>query len=1090
MAHERSALLLWLLVLVFSFTSAMASRAENPRSVGLTPEERAWLDAHASESVLFFNTSFPPIEFVSDQGTFAGMGADVMALVEQRLGVVFPKQASDDWNRHLAALESGACAIAPTIVRTAERERYAFFTTPYAVVPVVIITAEAFVGGKRLEDLEGRRVAVVAGYATQTYLGQDASGRFEVVSMPDVPQGLQAVSFGQVDAFVENLAVAAYYIQKKGIPNLRVAGNTDYAFEWRIGVSRNYPLLHSAIQKALDTITESDIEAIRNRWISLDIGEWLDPNARRLLRIINAIVAVVMAGLLIVSYFLMRRLKEKVANLKMAQQALLEQGELLKMATAATQAGIWDYYPARRVVYLSRQWFGMLGYDAVGREETVEELQSYMHPEDRPMVDHHYRDYIAARGREPFEMEFRFRQANGSWCWVLSKGRAVEWDPDGVPLRLIGLDTNIQTLKDAQAGMAQSEALFRAIFDHAPYAITINNPEDGRYLAANQAFLSDRGIGQDELSNFKTSDFADIGDEETGKVVDTLRKQGFVKNLETTIRRLDGSQSHIMFSSVLLDVGGHQQVLSMTVDITEKKRAEKALKESEARFRSLFMMAPLPLIEIATDGRIVELNERFIQTLGYGLGEIGTVDDFLSVAFPDSDYRRKVASDLRQAVDQELASRSNIATGEYQVTCKDAAVRQMLIGASLIGESYLVSFVDVTDWKRAEVERQKLQEQLLQVQKLEAVGVLAGGVAHDFNNMLGAIIGYTELVMDGTDAGDPIRQNLAKILDVAQRSANLTRQLLAFARKQRVEPVRFDLNESVEAVLKMLRRLIGEDIELTWMPGKGRFTVYMDPTQFDQILANLCVNARDAIADVGKITIQTASVSLDGAFCEPHPDCVAGDYVRLSVKDNGSGIDQETIPHIFEPFFTTKGVGQGTGLGLAMVYGIVKQNSGFIRVESEPGWGTTFNIYLPQQAVAAAAEQETDSEEIPHGRGETILMVEDDPTIREIGQMMLQRLRYTVLPAPTPGDAIRLVEEKGAELDLLITDVVMPEMNGRELTQRLLSMRPGLKYIYMSGYTADVVVNRGVSDDKDHFIQKPFSLRELAVKIRAVLDQR
>ncbi len=293
----------------------------------------------------------------------------------------------------------------------------------------------------------------------------------------------------------------------------------------------------------------------------------------------------------------------------------------------------------------------------------------------------------------------------------------------------------------------------------------------------------------------------------------------------------------------------------------------------------------------------------------------------------------------------------------------------------------------------------------MQVQKLEAVGVLAGGVAHDFNNMLGAIIGYTELVMDGTDAGDPIRQNLAEILDVAQRSANLTRQLLAFARKQRVEPVRFDLNESVEAVLKMLRRLIGENIELTWMPGKGCFTVYMDPTQFDQILANLCVNARDAIADVGKITIQTATVSVDDAFCASHPDGIAGDYVRLSVKHNGSGIDQETIPQ---------------------------------------------------------------------GRGETILMVEDDPTIREIGQMMLQRLNDTVLSAPTPSDAIRLVEEKGADIDLLITDVVMPEMNGSELTQRLVSMRPGLKYIFMSGYTADVVVHRGVSDDKDHFIQKPF----------------
>jgi signal transduction histidine kinase len=387
----------------------------------------------------------------------------------------------------------------------------------------------------------------------------------------------------------------------------------------------------------------------------------------------------------------------------------------------------------------------------------------------------------------------------------------------------------------------------------------------------------------------------------------------------------------------------------------------------------------------------------------------------------------------------------------------------------------------------SEQKRILLENQLLQAQKMESVGRLAGGVAHDFNNMLGAIMGYSELAMHTMDSSDPIRKHFGKILDAAQRSANLTRQLLAFARKQTVEPVVFDLNASVEGTLKMLRRLIGENIDLAWLPATGKCTVRMDPSQLDQILTNLCVNARDAIADVGKVTIKTDTADFDEIACGGYADGVPGEYVLLSVGDNGCGMDQKTQDHIFEPFFTTKGVRHGTGLGLATVYGIVKQNHGFIQLDSKPGIGTTFTIYLPRHAGGAETATEDSDNAIPHSQGETILMVEDDPTMREMGLLMLQRLGYTVLSAATPGEAIRMAEEEQTDIHLFITDVVMPEMNGREMAERLLAIRPRMKHLFMSGYTADVIAHQGVLEEGVNFIHKPFSVKDLAVKIRAVL---
>ena len=388
------------------------------------------------------------------------------------------------------------------------------------------------------------------------------------------------------------------------------------------------------------------------------------------------------------------------------------------------------------------------------------------------------------------------------------------------------------------------------------------------------------------------------------------------------------------------------------------------------------------------------------------------------------------------------------------------------------------------DRKREAAARESLQGQLNQAQKMESVGRLAGGVAHDFNNMLGVILGFTELSLEAVSPGHPLHDGLLEIRKAADRSADLTRQLLAFARKQTITPKVLDLNETVEGMLKMLRRLIGEHIDLGWRPGREAGSLKMDPSQIDQILVNLCVNASDAIEGTGSITIETGAAAFDEDACVRHAGYLPGEYVRLSVTDTGCGMDAETVAHIFEPFFTTKKVGEGTGLGLATVYGIVKQNDGFIEVYSEPGQGSVFNIFLPRHKAKSVPEAKDGASPKPIVPGQaTILLVEDEPALLNMTCAMLRRLGYTVLAASSPGEAIRLAEQHPGEIHLLMTDIVMPEMNGRDLAKTLLGLYPDIKRLFMSGYMSEVVAHHGVLDEGVSFLQKPFAMKELTAKL-------
>jgi PAS domain S-box-containing protein len=487
----------------------------------------------------------------------------------------------------------------------------------------------------------------------------------------------------------------------------------------------------------------------------------------------------------------------------------------------------------------------------------------------------------------------------------------------------------------------------------------------------------------------------------------------------------------------------------------------------------------------------VDINEGFARLTGYTREElIGRTVEEVDVWIDPAALRNLLAGLKEKGFYENL---------ETDFRRKDGSAATALMSAKILvlkGVKHVLSITrDISDRKRAEAERVKLQDQLLQSQKMESVGRLAGGVAHDFNNMLGVILGHMEMALETVPPGEPLHADLRQIEKAARRSADLTRQLLAFARKQTIIPKVLDLNETVEEALKMLRRLIGEDIQLAWIPGSNLWPVRMDPSQIDQILANLCVNARDAITGVGKIAIETANIACDKADCADHPDALPGDYVCLSVSDDGCGMDKETQGKLFEPFFTTKEFGKGTGLGLATLYGIVKQNNGFVHVLSEPDQGSTFRICLPRyNGPAAKARPEatatgtTKAAETDRLRGEaTILVVEDEPDLLDLVQLMLERQGYEVLAAVTPGEALRLAEAHTGTIHLLITDVVMPEMNGRELADKILALHPQIKCLFTSGYTADVIAHHGVLDTGAAFIQKPFFRNALAAKVRAVL---
>ncbi|GLI34985.1 hypothetical protein DAMNIGENAA_24180 [Desulforhabdus amnigena] len=550
---------------------------------------------------------------------------------------------------------------------------------------------------------------------------------------------------------------------------------------------------------------------------------------------------------------------------------------------------------------------------------------------------------------------------------------------------------------------------------------------------------------------------------------------------EFSHRRSDGSIRDVEVYSSKIKVKGKELLHSIVHDVTERKRVERMLQEREAKYRDLFENAPIGIFSTTSRGQALSVNTAMARILGYRSPQEAIE------RYPDLRSQLYVNPGWRDRFLQLLQEKDYVENFEYEARRADGKTVWLSMNARIAKRNGDGSFI-INGFATDITVQRRLEDQFHHAQKMESVGRLAGGVAHDYNNMLSVILGYAELALALLKPSEPLYNYIQEILKAAERSTKVTRQLLAFARKQTISPKVIDLNETVEGMLKMLRRLIGEDIDLAWLPKTDLWPVKMDPSQIDQLLVNLCVNARDAIADVGKITIETQMVTLDKAYYDDHMEFAPGDFVVLAVSDNGCGMNKEIQDKLFEPFFTTKAERQGTGLGLATVHGIVKQNKGFVNVYSEPGKGTTFKIYLPRHVDNVVDPQEESLAEIAMGHGETILIVEDEVAILNLSRAMLERLGYTLLTASTVNEAMRLAEEHSGEIHLLITDVIMPEMNGRDLADQMHTLYPDIKILFMSGYTANVIAHHGVLDEEVRFIQKPFSIEELAAKVREALE--
>ncbi len=785
---------------------------------------------------------------------------------------------------------------------------------------------------------------------------------------------------------------------------------------------------------------------------------------------------------------------------KQAEDALEHAYELMRYIIEHANSAVAVHDIDLSYIYVSQQYLEMYGVretDVIGKH----------HYDVFPDLPDKWRDVHqkALAGRVSRSERDSYPRKDGSLDWTRWECRPW-YKADGSIGGIVVYTEIITERVAAEEALRQSENYYRTIFETSGAAMIIIE-NDTTISRANSHFAELSGYSARELEWKKSwTEFIHTDDVARMKESHHLRRRdpdAAPRRYEFRFITRHGDMRYILL--VVDMIPGTDQSVASCIDITERRKAEESLAEQHALIEAIYRNTPLIMMVVDKDRRLRQVNGFATQfsgrsaeeMLGMRGGEalrcLHALDDPRGCGYGDACKACSIRSKVLETLE---SGRPNLQIEvPFDFTSgNDTNALTFLISTTPIsfqGQSMaLVTIMDITARKQAEKEREKLQAQLNQAQKMESVGRLAGGVAHDFNNKLSIINGYAEMALDMMDPSDPLRESIRHIYTAGNQSAGIVRQLLAFARQQTISPVLLDLNDTLSGMLKMLQRLIGENIDLAWHPGAGLWPVKIDPSQVDQVMANLAVNSRDAISDVGNLIIETKNTIVDEDYAKSNTEATPGRYVMLAVSDDGCGMEAAVMDQLFEPFFTTKEIGKGTGLGLPTVYGIVKQNKGFVNVYSEPGEGTTFRIYLPshetEDGILHSANEP--GREVPTG-SETILLVEDEPAILAMGKEMTVRLGYTVLTAENPNHALQVVLEHEGSIDLLITDVVMPGMNGRDLASRLSEGQPGLKTLYMSGYTADVIAYHGVLDEDVMFIQKPFSMQDLAVKIREVIEQ-
>ncbi|HEX6368309.1 MAG TPA: PAS domain S-box protein [Longimicrobium sp.] len=709
-----------------------------------------------------------------------------------------------------------------------------------------------------------------------------------------------------------------------------------------------------------------------------------------------------------------------------------------------------------------------------------------VHPEDRGAI----RAVVesALKDRRPFEMEYRITAADGTVRWVAEQGRAVDDDAGGMLLEGYVFDATER--REAEEARRSGEAQFRAVFEEAPIGMALMDM--GGYLVrSNNALRAMLGYSEQELAGTilgqlthqddVAADWESFGDLVAGEI-------SHYQIVKRYVRRDDGIVwGRLSVALVRSPDGQPRYAIAMVENVTERYEAVQALRLREREFRSLLEQGREVISVLDEDGDLRYTSPAVERVLGYGRGEL--VGTYLGeLAHPDD------VPAMLELFDRAIQAPGRPRTAELRMRHRDGSWRVLeTVGTSLIDDPAVAGIVvnsrDVTERREAEAALRRSEQQLLQVQKMEAIGRLAGGVAHDFNNLLTAIRGNAELLLADLPRDSQAREDVEEIRRASDRAAALTRQLLAFSRRQVLQPRLLDLNQSVREMERMLGRLLGDDVELVTRLGSGIRRVRADPAQVEQVIMNLAVNGRDAMPGGGVLMVSTQNAELEPELREKYPYVVPGEYVLLEVGDTGQGMDAATLHSAFEPFFTTKGAGKGTGLGLSMVYGIVKQSGGYVWIDSEAGHGTRVRVYLPVSRVADEAEEDDVPAPLPQapGRG-TVLLVEDEETVRRFAERVLSRGGYTVLVAAEGAEAMALSRQHPGIIHVLVTDLVMPRMNGSDLARRLMAERPGIRVLFISGYDRDEARTRGPLEAGTDFIEKPFSPEALLERMHRLLE--
>jgi two-component system cell cycle sensor histidine kinase/response regulator CckA len=756
---------------------------------------------------------------------------------------------------------------------------------------------------------------------------------------------------------------------------------------------------------------------------------------------------------------------------RIEQELRHSQEKYSKMIHSSPDAITLRSLPDRRYVEVSEGFTRLTGYTA---EEVLGKTPSELGIWSDDSSHTEILQNLSREG-EVRDVEFGFRTKAGEHRYATVSAVHLTLDSGSY---MLSTSRDITERRRAEEKLSQLAAIVESSFD-----AIVGKTLDGTIISWNAGAEAVYGYRAAEAVGQSVAILLPPEQRHKGnQLLDRLSRGEKIEHHETTRVRKDGQKIIVSLTlSPIHDASGKIVGASaISRDITERRRVEQDLLRSEARFASLVQDAPYGIYRVTQGGQFLQVNPALVRILGYQSEAELLARNIQTDIYAKAESREQWIDERWQDKDfRDLEASWKRKNGERIIVRLSARPVQRPGGELAYFEVFAE---DIT-------ERRSLERQLLQSQKMDAIGRLAGGVAHDFNNLLGVILGQTELLQAELGSNPSVHRRAEAIEHSAGRAAELTKQLLAFSRKQFIEPRVVDTNAIVRDIEKLLRRLIGEDVEFTihLQPDAGNIKV--DPSQLEQILMNLAVNARDAMPSGGRLILETAYVELDEAYARQHFGAQAGDFVMLVVSDTGTGMDSQTMARIFEPFFTTKADGRGTGLGLSTVYGIVKQNNGYIMPYSEVGQGTTFRIYFPRVRETPDLRQKPNSGRFAKGT-ETILVVEDEAALRELARELLEANGYKVIEAERGEKAIQLVEHSQTPIDLLLTDVVMPGIGGKQLAKRLLELRPGLHVLYMSGYTDDVIYNRGVLPENTLFLPKPFTRAVLLRRVRDALNTK